>query len=60
MRHGLALIEDACEALGATYRGRPLGSFPHPAVFAFYPNKQVTTGEGGAIAVATDEEHGAS
>ncbi len=55
-RHGLALIEDACEALGAEYRGRPLGSFDHPAVFAFYPNKQVTTGEGGAIAVASEEE----
>jgi perosamine synthetase len=50
-RHGLALIEDACEALGAEYRGRPIGSLPHPAVFAFYPNKQVTTGEGGAVAV---------
>jgi len=55
-RHGLALIEDACEALGAEYRGRLLGSFDHPAVFAFYPNKQVTTGEGGAIAVASEEE----
>jgi perosamine synthetase len=50
-RHGLALIEDACEALGAEYRGQPVGSFPHPSVFAFYPNKQVTTGEGGAVAV---------
>jgi perosamine synthetase len=55
-RHGLALIEDACEALGAEYRGRPLGSFGHPTVFAFYPNKQLTTGEGGAVAVATEAE----
>jgi perosamine synthetase len=55
-RHGLGLIEDACEALGAEYRGRPIGSLGHPAVFAFYPNKQMTTGEGGAIAVATEEE----
>jgi perosamine synthetase len=55
-RHGLALIEDACEALGARYRGRPIGSFGHPAVFAFYPNKQVTTGEGGAVAVASERE----
>jgi perosamine synthetase len=55
-RHGLALIEDACEALGATYRGRVIGSFGHPAVFAFYPNKQVTTGEGGAVALHTEEE----
>jgi perosamine synthetase len=54
-RHGLAFIEDACEALGAEYRGRPVGSFPHPAVFAFYPNKQVTTGEGGAVAVHSEE-----
>ena len=54
--HGLAFIEDACEALGAQYHGRPLGSYPHPAVFAFYPNKQVTTGEGGAVAVQTEDE----
>jgi perosamine synthetase len=55
-RHGLVLIEDACEALGAEYRGRPVGSYDHPAVFAFYPNKQVTTGEGGAVAVHTEEQ----
>ena len=55
-RHGLVLIEDACEALGAEYRGRPLGSHGHPAVFAFYPNKQVTTGEGGAVAVGSEDE----
>ena len=55
-RNGLAIVEDACEALGATYRGRPVGSFGHPAVFAFYPNKQVTTGEGGAVALGTEEE----
>jgi perosamine synthetase len=52
-RHNLAVIEDACEALGATYRGRPVGSFGDIAVFAFYPNKQITTGEGGMI-VARD------
>jgi perosamine synthetase len=55
-RHGLAIVEDACEALGATYRGQQVGSFGHPAVFAFYPNKQVTTGEGGAIALETEDE----
>ena len=54
--HGLAVIEDACEALGAEYRGRPVGSYEHPAVFAFYPNKQATTGEGGAVAVHTEAE----
>jgi perosamine synthetase len=55
-RHGLALIEDACQALGARYRGKPIGSSGHPVVFAFYPNKQMTTGEGGAVAVQTVEE----
>ena len=55
-RHGLAIIEDACEALGATYRGRQVGSFGNPAVFAFYPNKQITTGEGGAVVLGTEEE----
>jgi perosamine synthetase len=48
-RHSLALIEDACEALGATIESRPIGSFGDVAVFAFYPNKQITTGEGGMI-----------
>jgi perosamine synthetase len=55
-RHGLAIVEDACEALGAEYRGRPIGSSGHPAVFAFYPNKQMTTGEGGAVAVGSAED----
>jgi perosamine synthetase len=55
-RYGITIIEDACEALGATYRGQPVGSFRHPAVFAFYPNKQVTTGEGGAVVLETEEE----
>jgi perosamine synthetase len=55
-RNGLAIVEDACEALGSEYRGRPVGSSGQPTVFAFYPNKQMTTGEGGAVAVATEEE----
>lgn len=54
-RHGLAVIEDSCEALGASYHGRPVGSFGQTGVFAFYPNKQITTGEGGVI--VTDEAH---
>jgi perosamine synthetase len=55
-RNSLALIEDAAQALGAEYRGRPVGSFGHPAVFGFYPNKQMTMGEGGAVALASEEE----
>jgi perosamine synthetase len=54
--NGLALVEDACEALGARYRGRTIGSHEHPAVFAFYPNKQMTTGEGGAVTVSSEDE----
>ena len=53
---GLVLIEDAAQALGAEYRGRPVGSFGHPAVFGFYPNKQLTTGEGGAVTLSSEEE----
>ena len=48
-RHGLVVIDDCCEAIGATYRGRRLGSFGVAGAFAFYPNKQMTTGEGGMI-----------
>jgi len=56
-RHGLAFVEDACEALGAEYKGRPLGSHGHPAVWAFYPNKQMTTGEGGAVTTGSADQH---
>jgi perosamine synthetase len=55
-RHGLALIADSCEALGARYRGRPVGSHGISAVFGFYPNKQITTGEGGVVTTHSDEE----
>jgi perosamine synthetase len=49
-RHRLALVEDACEALGAVHAdGRPVGGRGHPTVFGFYANKQLTTGEGGMI-----------
>ncbi|WP_353068377.1 DegT/DnrJ/EryC1/StrS family aminotransferase [Tunturibacter empetritectus] len=48
-RHHLFLIEDACEAIGAQYHNQPAGSFGDLAVFAFYPNKQITTGEGGIV-----------
>ena len=46
---GWALIEDSCEALGSRSEGRALGSFGDASVFAFYPNKQITTGEGGMV-----------
>jgi perosamine synthetase len=55
-RHGLTLIDDACEALGARYRGGPVGSHGVSAVFAFYPNKQITTGEGGVVTTQSEEE----
>ncbi len=55
-RHGLELIEDACESLGAEYRGRPLGAHGTSAVFAFYPNKQMATGEGGVVTTHSEEE----
>jgi perosamine synthetase len=51
---GLFVIEDACEALGAEYRRRKAGTFGDVASFAFYPNKQMTTGEGGMI--VTDDD----
>jgi perosamine synthetase len=55
-RHGLVFIEDACEALGAKYKGRPIGSHGHLAVFAFYPNKQITTGEGGIVVTSDGDQ----
>lgn len=48
-RHGLKIIEDAAEVHGQTYKGRPCGSFGDISTFSFYPNKHITTGEGGMI-----------
>jgi perosamine synthetase len=55
-RHGLALIEDSAEALGAEYKGRPVGSHGVAGVFGFYPNKQLATGEGGVVFTHSEEE----
>ncbi len=54
-KHGLRVVEDSCEALGARYHGRPAGNLGDMGVFGFYPNKQMTTGEGGMI-VTNDEQ----
>jgi len=53
-KYGLKMIEDAAEAHGLTYRGRPCGSFGDVSIFSFYPNKHVTTGEGGMIVTNDD------
>jgi perosamine synthetase len=47
--YGLLVLEDACEAIGAEFNGQRAGTFGNAGVFAFYPNKQMTTGEGGMI-----------
>jgi len=53
--HEIPLVEDACEGLGSRLKGRPVGSFGRAAVFGFYPNKQITTGEGGMIVTDDDQ-----
>jgi len=53
-KHGLPVVEDSCEALGSALHGRKAGTFGTASVFGFYPNKQITTGEGGMI--LTDDE----
>ncbi len=53
-RHGLGIVEDACQSIDGDHDGRKLGTFGHPAVYGFYANKQLTTAEGGVI--LTDDE----
>jgi perosamine synthetase len=53
-RHGLAIMEDAACAIGAQYRGRPIGSVGPVACFSLHPRKVITTGEGGIITVSDD------
>ncbi len=53
-KHNLPIIEDSCEALGSTLNGKKVGTFGKMSVFGFYPNKQITTGEGGMI--LTDDD----
>ena len=53
--HEIPLIEDCCEALGGRHKGKSVGSFGRAGVFGFYPNKQITTGEGGMI--VTSDNH---
>lgn len=53
-RFEIRMIEDCCEGLGGLYQERPIGSFGHVGVFGFYPNKQITTGEGGMV--VTDDD----
>jgi perosamine synthetase len=53
-KHEIRMLEDCCEGLGGAFGGKPIGSFGHAGVFGFYPNKQITTGEGGMI--VTDDD----
>jgi perosamine synthetase len=54
-RHKLRVVEDSCEALGTQVRGRPAGTIGEVGVFGFYPNKQITTGEGGMVVTNDDQ-----
>lgn len=56
---GIALIEDACEAFGGTYRGAPLGTIGEFGTFSFYANKLITSGEGGAVSTSSADSRSA-
>ncbi|MFZ4755966.1 MAG: DegT/DnrJ/EryC1/StrS family aminotransferase [Miltoncostaeaceae bacterium] len=53
-RHGLAIVEDACQSIDGDFNGKKLGTYGHPAVYGFYANKQLTTAEGGVV--LTDDD----
>ena len=55
-RYNLVLLEDCCDALGSTYKGKPLGSFGEMATCSFYPAHHITMGEGGFVATSTKEQ----
>ena len=54
-KYDLKVIEDAAEVIGQTYKGQPCGSFGDISTLSFYPNKHITTGEGGMVLVNDDE-----
>jgi perosamine synthetase len=54
-KHNLPVLEDSCEALGSELNGKKVGTFGRMSVFAFYPNKQMTTGEGGMVMTDDDD-----
>lgn len=54
-RHNLQILEDSCESLGATYKGKMVGTTGDIGTYAFYPNKQMTTGEGGMVVTNSKE-----
>ena len=54
-RHGLGIVEDACQSIDGDLNGSKLGTFGHPAVFGFYANKQLTTAEGGVVLTDDDD-----
>ena len=55
LKHGLSIIEDSCEAIGAEWNGKKAGTMSDAGVFAFYPNKQMTTGEGGIVVTNSEK-----
>ena len=56
-RHGLAIVEDACQSIDGDFNGKKLGTYGHPSVYGFYANKQLTTAEGGVILTDDDALH---